>query len=123
MPGGTAQYPGGRIPRRTGRRPIGGVFPCGMQVTVWPFQTPKFYGSFNITGVTRDSTGVALGSCSIDLFESATDIRVANTISDGSGNFSFVLGNNSGTYYIVAYKAGAPDLAGTSVNTLAPVAT
>jgi hypothetical protein len=82
------------------------------------FRSPKFYGSFSITGITRDSTGATLGTCSVHLFESATDIEVAETMSDGSGNFTFVLGNNAGFFYIVAYKPGSPDVAGTTVNTL-----
>jgi hypothetical protein len=87
------------------------------------FTSPKFYGSFNITGVTRDSTGAATGNCVVHLFESATDIEVAQTTSDGSGNFTFIIGNNAGFFYLVAYKAGSPDIAGTSVNTLTAVPT
>ena len=111
MPGGTAQYPRGRKPLRVLRsafRPPGSGF-----------TSPKFYGSFSITGVTRDSTGAVLGSCEVHLFQTGFDIEIAQTTSDGSGNFTFIIGNNAGYFYIVAYKAGSPDVAGTTVNTLA----
>lgn len=83
-----------------------------------PFRSPRFSSySPTITGVTKDSTGVALGSCTVQLFRAWDDGIVAETTSDGSGNFTFYP-TTSGPYYIVAYKAGAPDVAGTSVNTL-----
>lgn len=72
-----------------------------------------------ITGVSRDSGGSAIGSVSLSLFVTSTNMLVAQTTSDASGNFSF--GNpGTGPFYIVAYKVGAPDVAGTTVNTLAP---
>jgi hypothetical protein len=72
-----------------------------------------------IVGVTRDSGGAVLGNVVVDLFITGSDSIVGTTTSDASGNFSF---SNPGTgpFYIVAYKAGAPDVAGTSVNTLLP---
>ena len=71
-----------------------------------------------ITGVTRDNTGAALGNCEVHLFRTATDVEVDQVTSDASGNFTL---NGTGlgqTYYIVAYKAGGTDVAGTTVNTL-----
>jgi len=124
MPGGTAQYPRMRLPLRVMQRRFN---PRGL----WSgtpgygggsgFVTPKFYGSFQFTGVTRDSNGTALGNCDVHLFQTGTDIEIAQTVSDGSGNFTFSIGNNAGFFYIVAYKPGSPDLAGTTVNTLAAV--
>jgi hypothetical protein len=114
-----AQMPRGRFPALTVRRPIGGVFPVSAKQTVRPFRSPKFYGAFSLAGVTRDSTGTPLGTCTVKLFEAATDIEVGQTTSDGAGAFTFRLGNNAGYFYLVAYKPGSPDVAGTSVNTLA----
>ena len=73
-----------------------------------------------LAGISRDSTGAALGLCAIDLFASS-DLVVASTISDAAGNYSFV-NPGTGPFYIVAYKAGSPDVAGTTVNTLLPAA-
>jgi hypothetical protein len=83
------------------------------------FTSPKFYGSFRLVGITKDASDVALGNCVVKLFEAATDIKIAQTTSDGSGNFSFNVGTNAGFFYYVYYKAGSPDVAGTSVNTIA----
>ncbi len=81
-------------------------------------QAQKFRGIFMITGVTRDSAGAALGNCDVHLFLTDGDTEVDQTISDGSGNFSFRIGNNASRYYLVAYLIGSPDRAGTSLNTL-----
>jgi hypothetical protein len=82
------------------------------------FRTTKFSGSFTLSGVTKDSTGAPLGNCMVRLFESATNTELGETTSDGSGAFTFSLGQNSGFFYLVAYKPGSPDVAGTTVNTL-----
>lgn len=73
-----------------------------------------------ISGVTRDSAGVILGSCNVQLFETITDLYISDTTSDATtGAYSFTnVSPMSRQYYIVAYKAGAPDVAGTTVNTL-----
>ena len=70
-----------------------------------------------ITGVTRDSSGVALGDCVVQLFRTSDDAIVTETVSDGSGNYA-IFAQGTGPFYVVAYKAGAPDVAGTTVNTL-----
>ena len=85
------------------------------------FKSPQFYGQFSISGVTRDGAGAALGNCLVHLFQTSFDIEVAETVSDGSGAFSFSIGNNAGFFYIVAYKAGSPDVSGTTLNTLVAV--
>jgi hypothetical protein len=53
----------------------------------------------------------------VHLFNSA-DVEIAETVSDGGGAFSFTTDKNSGTYYLVAYLPGSPDVAGTTKNTL-----
>jgi hypothetical protein len=103
-------------PRRV---PVGGI---GHSLFSTPLlKKPTFFGSFSLSGVTRDSAGVALGNCVVDLFLNSEDTLVATTTSDGSGNYSFTLSGNSATYFVRAYKAGSPDVAGTSVNTLTAV--
>lgn len=84
------------------------------------FRSPAFSRQgYTITGVTKDSTGVALGGVTVQLFLTNGDIFVEEKVSDGSGNYSF--GATAGPYYIVAYKVGAPDVAGTTVNTLTAI--
>jgi hypothetical protein len=71
-------------------------------------------------GVTRDGNGNPLGGVTVKLFNTINDVKVAQTVSDGSGNWSIAPPNVSGTFFVVEYLAGAPDRAGTSVNTLVP---
>lgn len=86
-----------------------------------PLRTVRGAHNFVISGLTVDSGGAALGSCTVKLFRSGDSSFVAQTISDGSGNYSFTMGDNAGTFYVVAYKPGAPDVEGTTVNTLVAV--
>lgn len=84
--------------------------------------TPAFIAKagtlYHITGVTKNASGSALASCTVKLFRASDDLLIASTTSDGSGSYSFNVGNNTTQYYLVAYKAGSPDVAGTTKNTL-----
>jgi hypothetical protein len=73
-----------------------------------------------ISGVTLDSTSTPLGSCVVHLYLTATDEQLGTTTSNAStGAFNFTVARYSPrTHYIVAYKPGSPDVAGTTVNTL-----
>lgn len=97
----------GGVPRTTGPK-----------VVALDENTPVFpERNYTISGVTKDSTGAALGACAVKLFYTATDILAQTTVSDASGNYSFTV-DKTVSFYEVSYKAGAPDVAGTSVNTL-----
>lgn len=81
-----------------------------------PSQPPTRY---SLTGITRDSAGSPLGLCAVYLFKTATNTLVAATTSDADGNYSFVSDiSPTETHFVVSYKTGAPDVAGTTVNTL-----
>jgi hypothetical protein len=72
-----------------------------------------------ISGITKDQNSTPLGSCVLNLFLTSNNTLVASTTSDGSGNYTLTFNATiTGPFYIVAYKAGSPDVAGTSVNTL-----
>jgi hypothetical protein len=83
-----------------------------------------------LSGITRDSVEAPLGNCAVVVFETgrlqidAETQRVspvaAQTISDGSGNYSVELGSNS-AYQAAAYLPGSPDVAGITRNDLIPV--
>lgn len=73
-----------------------------------------------IIGFTLDANGDPLGSCIIQGFLTVNDLYIGQTISDTAGYYELPT-PYTGTHYIVAYKAGSPDVAGTSVNTLVPV--
>lgn len=106
---------GSSAPRRNTALGEGGKY-AGAPADV--FRSPKF-STINprITGTTKDSTGAALASCVVQLFRTLDDQIMFESVSDGAGAYELTaLG--SGPFYVVAYKAGAPDVAGTTVNTL-----
>jgi hypothetical protein len=74
-----------------------------------------------LAGVTKNSAGATLGGCTVRLFRTSDNLLMASTTSDGSGNYSFNVGDGTTAYYAVAYLAGSPDVAGTTVNTLVGV--
>lgn len=75
--------------------------------------------SYKITGRTLDSAGAPLGNCVVHLFRTSDDLEMDQTNSDSASFYSFSK-NISPTlpYYAVAYKAGSPDVAGTTRNDL-----
>jgi hypothetical protein len=103
--------------------------------------TPGAITTLTIKGITRDVGGVVLGSCTVKLFRSDLDAILQTTTSDAStgvykfqveiqpaiygasiyGQVGYAQTVAPTAYYIVSYKAGAPDVAGTTVNTLVAV--
>ena len=69
-------------------------------------------------GVTRDQYGTPTGGCVVQLFRTSDDLFIMEITSDSSGNFLLQSWYTPDTHYIVAYKAGSPDIFGTTVNTL-----
>lgn len=70
-----------------------------------------------LSGVTRDSTGAALGNVSMEIFRTDGSL-VSRTTSDGSGNYTSDPVGLGATYQIDAYLSGSPDRAGTTLNNL-----
>lgn len=75
------------------------------------------------SGISRDSTGVVLGNCTVLLFRTSDNVLMAQTTSDALGAWTIDVMLVGGPFFLVEYKAGAPDVAGTSLNTLTPVTT
>lgn len=77
--------------------------------------------NFQITGITKDSGGVALVECTVNVYAvGSPNYWVGSAISDGTGVYAITV-NEPGAgvqFFAVAYKAGSPDVAGTTVNTL-----
>lgn len=71
-----------------------------------------------ISGVSRDSGGNPLGGCVIECFDTATNTLQTQALSDINGNFTVRVSAPARQFYLVAYKPGSPDVAGTTVNTL-----
>lgn len=79
---------------------------------------------FELIGVTLDGRGAPLGGCAVTAEQTGLQYAggqpiIAETISDGSGNFSINLRNID--YQLTAYKQGSSDQAGITKNTVTPV--
>lgn len=100
--------------------------PCGALIDVQMGRSCTLYDfiqstqTFTLTGITRDSTGAVLGNCDVYVFKTGDNVNVAQTISDGSGNYSIILPTNL-RHFVVSYKVGSPDVTGATVNTLTAV--
>lgn len=70
-----------------------------------------------ITGVTRTAAGAILGLCTVHAFRTADDVEVGQTVSALDGTYSIAVAPGV-AHYLVAYKVGSPDRAGTTVNTI-----
>lgn len=85
-------------------------------VESFPGTTGEYYTT--ISGVTKDSTGAIAGGVKVELLATATKTKIAETVSDSvTGVFSFYA--TPGQFHQgIAYKVGAPDIAGITVDTL-----
>lgn len=83
------------------------------------FKRELGYLNANLSGTSRDDAGAILGFCTVLIFETGTNVFLAQTVSDVNGAWSipFLRGGFS---FLVEYKAGSPDVAGTSKNNLLP---
>jgi hypothetical protein len=70
-----------------------------------------------IIGITRDSAGNPLGGCTVKCFRTSDDVLMTSCVSDTNGNYE-ISTPDTGTCYLVAYKATGPDVLGTTINTL-----
>ena len=87
------------------------------QVGTVVYRSPGGYANFTLAGFTRDSNGAPLPGCKVDLILTAGGVFQSSTISAADGSFKFEI-QPPGPYFLVAYKAGAPDVAGTTANNL-----
>lgn len=65
-----------------------------------------FSQRFGITGITYDSTGTPLAGCTVLLLDRAHGTVVGETNSDGSGGFTFTVGDNSTERWGIAAGTG-----------------
>lgn len=76
-----------------------------------------------IAGTCLDASEVAVAGAIVQGFVTATDAYVGEVQSANDGTYQLMTEQLTSTaHYLVAYKAGAPDTAGTTVNTLLPTA-
>lgn len=73
---------------------------------------------YGFVGVTRDQYGSPVGSCTVKLYRTSDDVLLDTSTSDPSGNFLLNTAYYPDAHYIVAHKAGSPDIDGVTPNTL-----
>lgn len=106
------------------------VSPCG--AWIWldytPLLNPLLWAAqrWLLSGVTKDATGAPLGNCRVVVLETGRLAVcgapvVAETISDGSGNYAVDVPMNT-AYEAIAYKPGSPDVAGITRADVTPAA-
>lgn len=77
-------------------------------------QTKRF-----IKGITKDSGGTAVANATVQAFVTSDDRYVGEAVSRLDGSYDLGVETVAGVqHYCVAYTVGAPDIAGTTVNTL-----
>lgn len=80
-----------------------------------------FFGTIlGISGKTYDQNGAILGGCTVNLYRADSGVFVAQTTSDAStGIYTFTNVCVEGVdYFVVAFKAGSPDVFGCTDDTL-----
>ncbi|MBM4442564.1 MAG: hypothetical protein FJ027_19270 [Candidatus Rokubacteria bacterium] len=79
-------------------------------------QSTKF-----IRGVCVDSTGAVAASATLYAYRSSDSAYAGTAVANqNDGTFSVPTPFSGVNHFVVAYKAGSPDIAGTTVNTLVP---
>jgi hypothetical protein len=71
-------------------------------------------------GKCKDSVNAGVSGAIVQGFITATDAYVGETTADSLGNYELGTPYPATNHYLVAYRAGSPDIAGTTVNTLQP---
>jgi hypothetical protein len=82
------------------------------------FRSTQFTGRYRVSGITKDASG-PLPGVTVDLY-SESRVWLDRTISDGTGAYSFNVGDNGGRF-LVSYKEGGPEVAGTTIHNVQPV--
>ena len=74
-----------------------------------------------LRGLCKDSTDAIVANATVQAFVTATDAYAGEGISLDDGTYYVGVEQSAATpHYLVAYKVGSPDIAGTTVNTLLP---
>ena len=73
-----------------------------------------------IRGTLTDINSVPIAGATVDSFLTSNDVKDGTTVSGPDGSYAVPCFTRTGAHYVTAYLSGAPDVAGTSVNTLIP---
>jgi len=84
-----------------------------------PYPVGGVNGRLAIIGFTRDEYGSPLPLATVKMFRTSDDSLQDTFVSDDNGLYT-VTTPFADDHYLVVYKAGPPDICGTTINTLAP---
>lgn len=73
-----------------------------------------------IMGQCKDSGGSPVSGAVVQCFLTAGDVLASETTSNTDGSYEARTPYPGQAHYLVAYRPGSPDIAGTTVNTLTP---
>lgn len=74
-----------------------------------------------LRGTCKDSGGTPVAGAIVQAFVTATDAFAGEVQGNTDGTYTLGVEQSKATpHYLVAYKVGSPDIAGTTVNTLLP---
>ena len=73
-----------------------------------------------LMGRCKDESGNGISGATVQGFLTSGDVFVGETNADSLGNYELATPYPATAHYLVAYKAGSPDICGTTVNTLQP---
>lgn len=94
----------------------------GVMVSIWSRNFSRVaYGASSrvgFVGVTRDSAGGRLGAVTCSLFRTSDRQWIMDVVSDVNGDFLLQSWYSPDTHFIVFSKTGAPDVIGTTRQTL-----
>lgn len=96
------------------------LMPDAPDYWLWDPPTPGSSTQKAIVGTTVDSTGSALGNCTVTVVRQSDGATVQTLTSDANGHFEAYV-PDTGNYQVIGVLAGSPDRAGASDNNLAGV--
>lgn len=97
------------------------VGPGPKSIAAWTFATNGREPRFVVTGVTRDQFNVVAPGCTVEIYETASNLFRGSAVSDANGVYVIeIAGDSTIALQAIAYRADNPDIGGTSVNTILP---
>lgn len=119
-------WPRGKLGGGTAGWGTDGYSPIGAEYNVGQFELFSCDGAGTslsrfIRGTCVDTSEVAVANATVQVFRTSDDFYLGQDVSRDDGTYIAPADAPLGTQcYLVAYKAGSPDIAGTTVNTLTP---
>lgn len=89
-------------------------------IEISPYGETSVYRPWFIRGRCLDQSSAPVAGAIVQGFLTSNDLFVAETVADDSGYYQLGTPYFGLNHFLVAYKPGSPDIAGTTVNTLQP---